>query len=68
MCLLPPKYASDRVMQILRKSMNVTITSNNGNSDFKFFLHCVNKVAKHGMRQNLGMYAYLLRTQDELKN
>ena len=45
MVLLPPNYASDRVMQILRKSINVTVTSNVGNCDFKFYLHYVNQVA-----------------------
>ena len=45
MVLLPPNYASDRVMQILRNSMTVTVTSNVGNCDFKFYLHYVNQVA-----------------------
>ena len=55
MILLPSNYASDRVMQILRKNMNVTVTSNAGNCDFKFYFHCVNQVAEHGTRQNLGI-------------
>ena len=50
MVLLPPNYASGRVMQILRKSMSVIVTSNFGNCDFKFNLHCVNQVALHGLR------------------
>ena len=55
MVLLPPNYAPDRVMQILQKRMNVTVTLNIVNWDFKFYLHYVNKVAYHGMRQNLRM-------------
>ena len=55
MVLLPPNYAPDRVMQILQKHMNVTVTLNVVNWDFKFYLHYVNKVAYHGMRQNLRM-------------
>ena len=35
MVLLPPNYASDRVMHISRKSIKVTVTSNVGNCDFR---------------------------------
>ena len=55
MGLLPPNYAPDRVKQSLRKCMNITVTSNVGKCDFKFYLNCVNQVALHGIRQNLGM-------------
>ena len=47
--------------------MNVIATSNVGNCDFKFYSHYVDRVAWHGMRQNLRMSANLLQTQDELK-
>ena len=43
-CLLQtmPLYC---VIQILRKGMNVTVTSDVGYCDFKFYLHYVNQVA-----------------------
>ena len=45
--------------------MNIIVTSNVGNCDFKFYSHHVNQVARYGMRHNLRMQANLLRTQDE---
>ena len=48
--LLPPKYASAREMQLLRKTMNVTMTSNIGIWDSIFQLHYVDQVACLDMR------------------
>ena len=50
MDLQTPKHASARKIYFLRKTMNVTMTSNIGIWESIFYLHYVNHVAYHQMR------------------